>query len=120
MSLLSDRLLSFAQAVGADIKSLVAAIALKASTSYVDNSISGLRDELRAGAGSALDTFKEVADQLAADETAAAALATSVATRVRFDQAQTLTAAQTLIAATNVGVGNYDQDLVAAYVTAKA
>lgn len=117
---LSDRLLAVTQAIAADIKALYAAVALRASTGYVDTSINNLRTELRAGAGAALDTFKEVQDQLAADETAAAALATAVGLRVRFDVAQTLTAAQMLIASTNIGVGNYDQDLVAAYNTAKA
>lgn len=82
--------------------------------------ISGLRNELRAGAGAALDTFAEVAAQLAADESAAAALATSVANRVRYDAAQGLTAPQQLQACQNIGVGNPEQDLVAAYTAAKA
>lgn len=79
-----------------------------------------VKTELRAGAGAALDTFAEVAAQLAADESAATALATAVANRVRFDAAQALTAPQKLQASQNIGVGDYDQDLVAAYTAAKA
>lgn len=94
--------------------------------------ISGLRDELRAGAGPALDTFAEVAAALAEDDTVAAALATDIANRVRFDASQTLTNPQKAQARTNIeaaasadlatlttAVGNTDQDLVAAYTTAK-
>lgn len=95
--------------------------------------INSLRTELRAGAGAALDTFAEVAAQLATDESAAAALTTAVGNRVRFDAAQGLTAPQQVQARSNIAaadavalaslttaVGNTDQDLAAAYVTAKA
>ena len=88
--------------------------------------ISSLRDELRAGAGPALDTFAEVAAQLAADESAAAALTTAVNNRVRFDAAQVLTAPQQTQARANIGAadaslfGNTDADLAATYATAKA
>lgn len=88
--------------------------------------INALRTELRAGAGAALDTFAEVAAQLAADESAASALSTAVSNRVRYDAAQALTAPQQAQARTNIGAadaslfGNTDADLVAAYVAAKA
>lgn len=88
--------------------------------------ISSLRNELRAGAGAALDTFAEVAAQLAADESAASALATAVGFRVRFDAAQTLTAPQKVQANANMGsaalvdTGDLSRDLVAVYTTAKA
>jgi len=117
---LETKVLSFVQAVGADIKALYAAVAGFASEGYVDSSVTALRTELRAGAGAALDTFAEVAAQLEADEGAAAALATAVANRVRYDAAQSLSAGQQLQACQNIGLGNPDQDLVAAYVTAKA
>ena len=87
--------------------------------------IAALRTELRAGAGAALDTFAEVAAQLAADEGTAAALATAVGNRVRFDAAQALTGAQQIQARSNIAaqdaaaIGNPDADLAAAYVTAK-
>jgi hypothetical protein len=106
----------------------------------INASISGLRTELRDGAGAALDTFKEIADAMAADDTAAAAMSTAIANRVRFDEAQVLTAPQQTTARSNIGaasatdlgttntnlstlstnVGNTEQDLVAAYNTAKA
>ncbi|HEX8402231.1 MAG TPA: hypothetical protein VF628_11070 [Allosphingosinicella sp.] len=92
-----------------------------------------LRDELRAGAGAALDTFAEVAAALAADDTAAAALADAVAKRIRFDAAQVLQDTEKVQARSNIGaasaadltalttaVGNTEQDLVAAYNLAKA
>lgn len=88
--------------------------------------IAGLRTELRAGAGAALDTFAEVAAQLAADESAAAALSTAVNNRIRFDAAQVLSAAEKAQARTNMGAadaslfGNTDLDLVAIYTAAKA
>jgi hypothetical protein len=94
--------------------------------------IAALRLELRAGAGAALDTFAEVAAQLATDESAAAALATAVGFRVRFDAAQVLTAGEKTQARSNMGaadalaltalttaVGNTEQDLVVAYTVAK-
>ena len=86
----------------------------------IDTAINNLRSELRAGAGAALDTFSEVAAQLQADESAAAALATAINNRVRFDEAQNLSAAQQLQACTNIGIGNPDVDLISAYNTAKA
>ena len=86
----------------------------------ISTAINDLRNELRAGAGAALDTFAEVAAQLQADESAAAALATAINNRVRFDEAQNLSAAQQLQACTNIGIGNPDVDLISAYNTAKA
>jgi hypothetical protein len=92
-----------------------------------------LRNELRAGAGAALDTFAEVAAALAADETVATALADAVAKRVRFDAAQALSVAEKTQARDNIGaadaaaltaltaaVGNTEADLVALYTAAKA
>lgn len=99
----------------------------------VTAAINSLRSEINGGASAALDTFKEIADQLAADESTAAALATAVGNRVRFDAAQALTSPQQAQARSNIAaadaaalttlttnVGNTDQDLVAAYTTAKA
>ena len=145
MATLEQRLNSLASAIGADIKALrnadgvlsslptaaknnlVAAIAevytmaSGGSTQVaIDTAINNLRSELRAGAGAALDTFSEVAAQLQADQSAAAALATAINNRVRFDAAQNLSAAQQLQACTNIGIGNPDVDLISAYNTAKA
>lgn len=85
-----------------------------------------LKNELRAGAGGAFDTFAELAAIIAADESTAVALATAVSMRVRFDAAQGLTDPQKLQARINIGavasvdIGNPDADLVAAYTAAKA
>jgi hypothetical protein len=99
---------------------------------HVLASIDSLRTELTNGASAALDTFGEIAAQLSADQSSAAALATAVANRVRFDAAQTLDATQKATARTNIdaasqadlsalttAVGNTDQNLVAAYVAAR-
>lgn len=115
---LEARLVSFAQAVGADIKALQSSGGV--TQTYVDTSVAALRNELRAGAGAALDTFAEVAAALADDDTVAAALATEIANRVRFDAAQSLSGPQQAQACANIGVGNPEVDLTAAYVAAKA
>ncbi len=149
MATLEQRLNNLASAIGADIKALrdaagvlanlpttaknnlVAAIAevysmanngsnQGAVDAAISTAINDLRNELRAGAGAALDTFAEVAAQLEADQSAAAALATAIINRVRFDEAQNLSAAQQLQACTNIGIGNPDVDLISAYNTAKA
>jgi hypothetical protein len=145
MATLEQRLNNLASAIGADIKALrdadgslsslpttaknnlVSAIAEvyamangSANQTAINTAINNLRNELRAGASAALDTFAEVAAQLQADESAAAALSTSINNRVRFDAVQTLTVAQQLQACTNIGIGNPDVDLVSAYNTAKA
>lgn len=145
MATLEQRLNSLAAAIGADIKALrdadgslsslptnaknnlVSAIAEvyamangSANQTAIDTAINNLRSELRAGAGAALDTFAEVAAQLEADQSAAAALATAINNRVRFDEAQNLSAAQQLRACTNIGIGNPDVDLISAYNAAKA
>lgn len=149
MATLEQRLNSLAAAIGADIKALrdasgvlanlpttaknnlVAAIAevysmannglnQGAVDAAISVAINDLRNELRAGAGDVLDTFAEVAAQLEADQSAAAALATAINNRVRFDEAQNLSAAQQLQACTNIGIGNPDVDLISAYNTAKA
>ena len=91
-----------------------------ANQTAIDVAINNLRDELRAGAGAALDTFADVAAQLEADQSAAAALATAINNRVRFDEVQNLSTAQQLQACANIGIGNPDVDLVSAYNTAKA
>lgn len=79
-----------------------------------------LKNELIDGAGAALDTLNELADALNNDPNFAATIAGEIANRVRYDAAQTLTAAQQLQACTNIGVGNPERDFVADYTTAKA
>jgi hypothetical protein len=55
------------------------------------------------GAPEAFDSFKEFSDYVAADKTGAAAMTASIAEKVSFNTAQTLTAAQQLQARSNIG-----------------
>ena len=126
---LEQRLAALITAFGADIKAIntaLAGIGGSISQGDIDDAIAALRLELRAGAGPALDTFAEIEAQLTADAGTAAALATAIANRVRYDAAQGLTAPQKLQARDNIGaqdaaaIGNPDADLAALYAVAKA
>lgn len=79
-----------------------------------------VKSELIDGAPEALDTLVELADALNNNPNFAAEMATQLSNRVRFDDDQTLSAAQKLQACTNIGVGNPEYDFVADYNTAKA
>jgi hypothetical protein len=79
-----------------------------------------IKNDLVNGASAALDTLSELASALNNDPSFAVTIATELGNRVRFDSAQTLTAAQKLPACTNIGIGDPERDLAAAYVTAKA
>ena len=79
----------------------------------------GAKDDLINGAGAALDTLKELADALNNDPNFAATIASDLANRVRYDDIQTLSAAQKLQACTNIGVGNPERDFVSDYTAAK-
>lgn len=92
-----------------------------------------VKDELVNGAGSALDTLKELSEALGNDPSFATTMATALANRVRFDEAQALTNTQKQTARDNIGaagavelaalttaVGNADRDFAAVYGTAKA
>lgn len=79
-----------------------------------------VKNDLVNGSAAALDTLSELASALNNDPSFAATLANDVANRVRFDSAQTLSVAQKLQACINIGVGDPDVDLAAAYTTAKA
>lgn len=79
-----------------------------------------VKAELTDGASTALDTLAELADALGNDPNYAATIATELGNRVRYDAAQTLTAAQKLQACQNIGVGDPEHDFVADYTTAKA
>lgn len=94
---------------------------VQAFTSQV-NAYGALANAYKAvidGAPSAWDTLKEIADYIAADQTATTAITTALSNRVRFDAAQALTAEQQLQACQNIGIGDPTVDLVAAYTTAK-
>ena len=96
----------------------------------VTTAINAVKAEVLGGAGAAFDTLKELQDALGADANYATTIAAELANRVRFDAAQTLTAAQSLQARTNIGalsaadltaaIGDPDTDLVALYDAAKA
>ena len=93
------------------------------TTTYSSDKITALltqvKNDIIGGAPSAWDTLKEIADYIAADQTATTAITTALSNRVRFDAAQTLTADQQLQACNNIGIGDPTVDLVAAYTTAK-
>ena len=78
-----------------------------------------VKSDLVNGAGAALDTFNEFSLALGNDANFAATIATSLANKVSYDAAQTLTTSQKLQACTNIGIGDPEGDLVATYTTAK-
>jgi uncharacterized phage infection (PIP) family protein YhgE len=82
--------------------------------------IDGAIDSLLGGASSAYDTLKELEELLTGQDTSLAQLLTAVNNRVRYDAAQTLTAAQKTQACANIGVGEPDTDFAASYTAAKA
>ena len=79
-----------------------------------------VKAEILGGASEAYDTLLELQELATGNASTAAALATAVNNRVRFDDAQTLTAGQKLQACTNIGVGDPEHDFAADYATAKA
>lgn len=89
------------------------------SSTRIGQQVTNAIAALVGSAPTALDTLQELATELQEQDTAAAALVTAVANRVRFDAAQTLTAPQQLQACQNIGVGNPEQDLVTIYTNAR-
>lgn len=77
------------------------------------------KDSLLNGAGAAYDTFKELQDLIVGDESIVSALTQKVGEKVSFAEVQTLTTGQRLQACTNIGIGDPEADLVAAYNAAK-
>jgi hypothetical protein len=71
------------------------------------------------GAAATLDTLNELATALGNDANFSATIATALTKRIRVDAAQTFTGPEQLQACQNIGVGNPEVDLVAAYVAAK-
>lgn len=76
-------------------------------------------DALVDGAPAALDTLNKLAAALGNDENLAQTMITQINNRVRFDEAQVLTAEQQLTACTNIGVGDPTRNFVADYEAAK-
>ena len=85
------------------------------SSSKVASAIQTAKDELTSGAASALDTLAELAAALGNDANFASTVTTSLGYRLRYDAAQTLTAAQKTQACANIGIGEPDTDFVTTF-----
>lgn len=96
------------------------------SSSKTSSSITAAVAAVVGAAPAALDTLKEIADQLATDETATAGLVTAVGNRLRFDAAQSLTTPQQTQGQANLNVystaqiGDVTTDFVAVLTAALA
>lgn len=71
------------------------------------------------GADATMDTFKEVQEALRSDKTVTTALTSSVANKVDYSQAQSLSTEQKQQACVNLGIGDPTVDLVSVYTTAR-
>lgn len=71
------------------------------------------------GADATMDTFKEVQEALKADKTVTTALTSSVANKLDYSQAQSLSTQQKQQACANLGIGDPTVDLVSVYTTAR-
>ena len=93
--------------------------------SSIQSAVNALKNDMVNGAGSALDTFKELADAINNDATFAQTLALSLGRKVDFSQVQSLTLAEQLQARTNIeaagstDIGDTSTDFVAQYTAAK-
>lgn len=90
------------------------------SSNKINDSINNAVSALVNGAGTTLDTLKELANALGNDANFATTIATQMGKRVRVDAAQTFTVAEQAQACANLGIGNPDTDFVTVYTTAKA
>lgn len=75
------------------------------------------KTEIVGGAPTAYDTLLEIASYISTDQTQAAAILLALDNRVRFDAAQTLSAAEQEQAQANIGVTG--AGLLAAYIAAR-
>ena len=89
------------------------------SSNKINTSINNAVSALVGGAGTTLDTLKELADALGNDANFATTIATQMGKRVRVDAAQTFTVAEQAQGCANLGIGNPDTDLLAVYTAAK-
>jgi capsid protein len=100
------------------------------STTFSASKITSLLDALKAdllgGADAAFDTLKELQDAILNDQSGIAALLAAIDKRVRYDAAQSLTAAEQNQARQNIGaiaataIGDPETDFVAIFETALA
>lgn len=94
------------------------------SSTKIVASIDAAVTALVAGAPGALDTLKELADALAADQAVVNGILSAIALRVRVDAAQAFDSTQQAQGRSNIGaasaaaVGNTEVDLVAIYEAA--
>ncbi|POH63642.1 MULTISPECIES: hypothetical protein [Cryobacterium] len=116
---------------GAVIDDVTARTTTVYSSSKTDEQIAtasaATKSEILGGAGAAYDTLKELQDLMVADDSADQSFVTAtnaaLGNRVRFDSAQTLTAAEKLQATSNAGaatvltVGDTTTDFVATFNT---
>lgn len=109
---------------GAQINDSTASTSTVYSSSKTESTITAMVDgaiaDLVDGAPAAYDTLKEIADYIAADETATQGLLTAVNNRVKFNEPQSLTETEQIQASQNIGVGDPTTDFVSIYEAAKA
>ena len=90
------------------------------SSQKINTTINNAVTALVNGAGTTLDTLKELSDALGNDANFAATIAAQMGKRVRVDAAQTFTVAEQAQGCANLGIGDPDANLLAAYIAAKA
>jgi len=90
------------------------------SSQKIQQMLDALKANILDGAPAAFDTLKEIAAYIEQDKTGAAAMATSINNRLRFDEAQTLTVPQKKQACLNLGLDDPATDYLALYNAAKA
>ena len=90
------------------------------SSQKINTAITSAVSALVNGAGTTLDTLKELADALGNDANFATTIATQMGKRVRVDGPQTFTVIEQAQGCANLGIGNPDTDFVVVYNTAKA
>lgn len=99
---------------------IVAASSGAVSPSDVDNkiqtAIAALKTEIMGdNVPAALDTLKEIAAAIQADQTATSAMATAIADRIKLDSVQQLTVQQKQNVETTLNLGNTGVDLVSVF-----
>jgi hypothetical protein len=117
-----------ASAGGAQINDAAPATGTVYSSQHTEDRITAaVQAVIGSTTPAALDTLDEIAAALADDQNFAATMTAALGLRVRVDAVQAFTAPQKAQARANIGAdvtttetGNLDQDLVAAYNTAKA
>ena len=103
-----------------ELKASIGAVNTGTNESAVNQLIDNKINDLVDNAPEALNTLKEIADKLQADESTATALASTVSKKVAFDSPQSLSTEQQKQAQENIGLGDLSSaDLVTVYTTAR-